>query len=120
MNELGFDLAWRFRADPTPEYGSWEVLKRQNINVKNETTGVTSTIYLTTTVETEKCGLNFNYSNKEELVFKSIDTCYCFKNKSELAIGGTFLSSFYQTLTFKIHACINSTTSNITCKSAEE
>ena len=67
------------------------------------------------------CGIDsFDYPDLDEVKFKKIPTYFCVKNKTDLAIGGTFLSNFYQYLSVTLIPCINSTNSNITCRSNED
>jgi len=67
-----------------------------------------------------KCGEDgFTYDNKEELQKKGIPSYYCMPNKTEMTVGGTFLTSRYRLIEIKLYKCINSTSSNITCATEE-
>jgi hypothetical protein len=68
--------------EPTPEYGRYEVALEQKIIFTNETTGLSDFYFTSYPLDLEYCGISFNYSNKDEIIFKGIDKYYCLKNKT--------------------------------------
>lgn len=72
-------------------------------------------------LELVPCGLdNFNYTDKEEIVFKDVDTFKCLKDKSKLRLRSTFAAKHFNMLDIRLYACVNSTDKNFTCKTPEE
>lgn len=59
--------------------------------VTNTTTNISSTVSTLTPLDLISCGnSNFNYSNSEEYAIKGVSNFMCIKNKSALAVGGTY------------------------------
>jgi len=54
------------------------------------------------------------------MIEKGIPTYYCMPQKSELSVGGTFLTAKYRLIEIKLYKCMNSSDSNITCATEEE
>lgn len=119
LDQLGWDLAVQMFTEPTPEYGYYQISLDQKFNYINQTTGLPQSYTVITPLELEHCGLGFNYPDKDELKFKGIDKYQCLKNKTNLAIGGTFLSNVYQYISISVFPCMNSSKSNVTCASPE-
>lgn len=67
------------------------------------------------------CGTdNFNYTDNKEIIFKDVDTFQCIKDKSKLMLRSTFAAEHFNMLDIRLFACVNSTSNNNMCKSAEE
>lgn len=72
-------------------------------------------------LELVTCGYNnLNYTNLDDLSHRDDPTYLCLKNKTELYMGGSFYSDYFELLVIRILRCTNSSSSNITCASKEE
>jgi hypothetical protein len=63
---------------------------------------------------------NLNYTDVDEIVLKGVDKMRCIKNKTELALGGTFSAAEMRTYLFSFEICVNSSSNNFSCASIEE
>ena len=64
------------------------------------------------------CGTdNYNYTNKEEIVLKGVDTSYCLKDKSYLKMRSIISAKNFNMLDIRLNACVNSTANNNSCAS---
>lgn len=90
----------------------------QNIRYNNGSAFATRT-----ELQQINCSMYFDYFNSLN-VSASFDgdglkTGYCFDNRN-ISIGGAYVSDYFANIEYSIFKCVNSTNSNITCKSTEE
>jgi hypothetical protein len=72
-------------------------------------------------MELVTCGTtNFNFTDSSKIITAGINTRLCVKDKSQLNMRGVFTSAICNFLDVRLYACVNSTTSNVTCASVSD
>lgn len=67
------------------------------------------------------CGTdNINYADKDDLVFKGINTMYCIQNKTSLYLRSTFAAAHFNMFDIRLNLCVNSTANSNGCATTDE